>query len=60
MNDIIDEVKEQITNQIQEFGNDVAAQMELFKIVLIIHGTVSVVVLLLVIAVVVIVAVKKH
>ena len=59
MDDIITDVKQELSNQIQEFGNDLAAQMELFKIILIIHATVSVVVLLLVVAVIVIVAIKK-
>ena len=59
MDDIITDVKQEISNQIQEFGNDLAAQMDLFKIILIIHATVSVVVLLLVVAVIVIVAIKK-
>jgi len=59
MDDIITDVKQEISNQIQEFGNDLAAQMDLFKIILIIHATVSVVVLILVVAVIVIVALKK-
>ena len=59
MDDIITDVKQEISNQIQEFGNDLAAQMDLFKIILIIHATVSVVVLLLVVATIIIVALKK-
>ena len=59
MDDIITDVKQEISNQIQEFGNDLAAQMDLFKIILIIHATVSVVVLLLVVVNIIIVALKK-
>lgn len=33
MDDIITDVKQELSNQIQEFGNDLAAQMELFKII---------------------------
>ena len=57
--DLIDEVREQIANQIEEFGNNTEQALDLFKIILIIHATVSITTLLLVVATVIIIALKK-
>jgi len=57
--DLIDEVREQIANQIEEFGNNTEQALDLFKIILIIHATVSITTLLLVVATIIIIALKK-
>ena len=66
MDDIITDVKQELSNQIQEFGNDLAAQVDLFKIIsfmipwiMKIHATISITTLLLIVATIIIIALKK-